>query len=129
MLQRETKRDLSGMFADDRFTRHGRFRYSATIDGTKIGVVLATKNQGFDNFAINKADLDRLIAATGDGRLDAAFVVAAKVNGSSMDFVDQIAAAVLADQLRSETPRVGRYGEFYLLPSRLAFPAPADEPF
>jgi hypothetical protein len=106
------------------------FRYFATIDGKKIGVVLATKSQGFENFALNKADLDRVTAATSDGRLDAGFVVAATVNASgSMEFVDQIFADVLADQLREETPRVGRYGEFYLIPSRIAFPVSADEPF
>ncbi|WP_377828840.1 hypothetical protein ACFKHW_38075 [Bradyrhizobium lupini] len=127
MLQREIQRDLSAMFSDNRFQRHGRYRYSATIDGEKIGVVLATKSQGYNNFALNKADLDRVVTATGDGRLDAGFVVAATVNGDSMNFIDQISADVLADPLRGEQPRTGKFGEFYLIPERIAFPA--DEPF
>ena len=128
MLQREIQRDLSSVFSDDQFSQHGRYRYSATIDGVKIGVVLATKSQNYNNFALNKADLDRVIAGVSDGRLDAGYVVAATVNVTgSMEFVDQISADILADQLKGETPRTGKFGEFYLIPPHIAFPA--DEPF
>src|SRR5258705_6348023 len=109
--------ELNGMFSDPRFARFGRYCYHVEIDGRKIGVVLATMNQGYDSYALNKAEFDRLLAARRDGRLDGAFVVIAKTNGSTTPtYCGEIDAEELDSQLRGLTPRSGRFGEFYVLP-------------
>ncbi len=119
---------LKDMFTDNRFQRIGRNRYWAEVDGRKIGVVLATKNARYDDHALNKADLDRVLAAKREGRLDDAFVVAAKTNGSGIPiFSDQIDAETLASKLAGELPMVGRFGEFFVIPAGLGFPARASE--
>jgi hypothetical protein len=130
-LKSDAAYNLSKIFTDSRYRRIGRFRYFGEIDGIKIGVVLTTKNQSFDNWALNKPDLDRGIAGKRDGRIDAVFVVAAKTNGgvSIPGYVDHIDAEKLAAQLIPEMLRVGRFGEFYVLGSNLDFPHDPDEAF
>ena len=110
--------------------RIGRNRYFGEIDGKKIGVALATKNPAFDEAAVNKSDLDRVITAKRDGRLDEAKVVAAKMNGGGVPtFYDQIDAELLQEKLAGVPPRSGRYGEFYTIPSSVGFPDDESEPF
>jgi hypothetical protein len=100
------------------------------VDGQRIGVVLATFNSSFGNFALNKGEFDDLLAAKRDGRLDAAFVVATKNNGSSnpLIYCDEIDATELESRLKSISPREGAYGDFYALPDDV-FPALAELPF
>ena len=122
---------LDQMFSDGRFTRYGLHRYFAETGGRKVGIVLATMNSGYDSYALNKSEFDRLVSAKRDGRLDDAFVVAAKTAGSKVpSFCDQIDAEELVGKLAGELPRSGRYGDFFILPPGLGFPArPEDEPF
>jgi hypothetical protein len=114
-----------------RLERIGRNRYFGVIDGKKIGAVLATKNPSFDDPAINKSDLDRVVGAKHDGRLDVAKVVAAKTNGNGgLIFYDSIDAEVLQKQLWGLIPRVGRFGDFFTIPAGVGFPARDEsEPF
>jgi hypothetical protein len=113
-----------------RFRRVGRNRYFAEIDGRKIGVVLATQNPTYDDLALNKSDLDRVVAAKRDGKLDDALVVAARIDHrGAQTFFDQIDGELLQEKLASELPRDGKFGEFYVLPPTIGFPARDDEPF
>jgi hypothetical protein len=112
-----------------RFSRVGRNRYFAEIDGRKIGVVLATQSPTYDEFAVNKSDLDRVVAAKRDGRLADAVVVAARIDRGAQTFLDQIDGEVLQAKLASEPTRDGKFGAFYVLLPRIGFPARDDEPF
>jgi hypothetical protein len=124
------KRSLADIFTDSRFRRLGRFLRFGKIDDVKIGVVLATKNPRFDNWTLNKPDNDRLIAGIREGKIDEAWVVAAKVNGTSMPvYCDQIEAEELHRRLANEEPRIGVFGEFYVIPPHVWSPNCDDEPF
>ena len=68
---------------DPRWHKIGRWRYLGEINGEKIGVVLATKNRGYDSYALNKDENDSLLKAKQDGRVDQAFIVAARKSGSN----------------------------------------------
>jgi hypothetical protein len=107
---------LADIFADTSFTKYGPRKYLAEIDGRRIGVLLATKNSGFDTFALNKAEFDHLLAAKLAGRIDEAFVVAAKINGSTPpSYCGEIDAELLEGSLKRFTPRIGSLGDFYVL--------------
>jgi hypothetical protein len=121
--------ELSGMFSDPRFTRHWPRKYSAEIDGTRIGIVLATINPSFNNPALNKIEFDRLLAAKRDGKIDEAVVVFARTNGNATPtYCGDMDAEDLEALLRGFTPRSGRFGEFYVLPDHV-LPTLIDAPF
>jgi hypothetical protein len=123
--------DLSKIFEDGRFKHYGRRKYFGAVDGDKIGVVLATKNAGYGTCALNKAEFDAVLRAKSEGKITGAYIVAANVSGSAPKFFDQIDAEQLAAKLANEVPMVGRFGEFFVLPSGIGFPASTDddEPF
>jgi hypothetical protein len=123
--------DLTKMFEDGTFKRFGLRKYLSQIDGRKIGVVLATKSAGYDTCALNKKEFDGALRAKRNGQIDEAYVVAANVNGDGVLYWDQIDAEQLAAKLANEVPRVGRYGEFFVLPPAIGFPTSPnnDEPF
>jgi hypothetical protein len=123
------KAALVTMFADKRFACHDRYKYVGQIDGQKIGVVLATRSPSFPTHALNKGDLDRLRAAKANGKIAAAFVVAAKLNGSYgvPTFCCAHDAEEVAAALANQTPMVGRFGEFYVMPSSMI--TDESEPF
>jgi hypothetical protein len=78
--------------------------------------VIATKNQMFDTFALNKSDFDRLVEGKHQGKIDHAFIVWAEVNANGLTFFDSQDAEELArTTLACTPPRVGRYGEFWSL--------------
>jgi hypothetical protein len=132
-MEKSDMTDLSRMFENGQFKRLGLRKYLGEVDGRKIGVVLATKNAGFDSPALNKMENDSLLRAKRDGRIDEADVVAAKVNGADVPrFLGQIDAEQLAAKLVNEVPRIGRYGEFFVLNPAIGFPMLTiddDEPF
>jgi hypothetical protein len=116
--------DLSNiMFGDGRFERKDLRKYFGEIDGKKIGVVLATKNSGYPDCALNRIELEGLLRAKQEGRLDEVYVVAVS-NGR---FLEQIEAGELAAKLTNEMPRTGRFGDFYVLHPGIGFPAATAE--
>jgi hypothetical protein len=120
------------MCEDGRFKRFGSRKYFGEIDDKKIGVVLATKNVGYDTCALNNTEFEGLLRVKRDGRLDEAYVVAVRVNGAAVPrYWDQIDAEQLAAKLANEVPRSGRFGDFFVLPPGIGFPAQNDdsEPF
>ena len=124
---------LSEIFADTRFREFGRYRLFGEIDGRKVGVVLATRSPRFDNYALNKADFERLIAGRRDGKIDCAFVVFAKVNGNAARvYCEHIDAAEMSEKLKGVSLRNGEFGAFYVLPvnfTSAGFTNSDDEPF
>jgi len=50
----------------------------ASVDGEKVGIILATINAGYRDPVVNKDGLEGLLNAKASGRLDHAFVVAAR---------------------------------------------------
>lgn len=50
---------LAEMFGDKRFREFRKFCYFGSVDGAKIGVVVASKTPKYDNFALNKREDDR----------------------------------------------------------------------
>jgi len=120
-------------FGDDRFRKFGRFLFGE-IDGVKLGAALATYSPGFGNYALNKADLDRLLAGKAAGKVDRAFVVAARKgsNGGAYEYGGQFDAEEVHAKLKDERPESGKYGDFYVLPPGFATTGNVDfryEPF
>ena len=67
---------LMNIFDDPRWRHIGRRLLHAEIDGKKRGAVLATWNQQFGNYALNRGEMERLVEAKRGGKLDEAHVVA-----------------------------------------------------
>ena|SRR5215472_15955051 len=108
---------LAGMFSDSRFREFKKFCYIGNVDGAKLGVVLATKTPKYDNFALGKASVERMMASKRSGKLTEAFVVAASVDISGVPtFVAfREAEEFYTTLLRKRSPRGSEYGEFWVL--------------
>lgn len=108
---------LAGMFTDPRFREFKKFCYVGNVEGAKIGVVLATKTPKYDNFALGKVSVERMIASKQSGKLTAAFVVAARVNadGVLIFVTSREAEEFYTTLLRKRQPRGSEYGEFWVL--------------
>ena len=94
---------LAGIFSDPRFTEFRRNCFRGEVNGQKIGVVLATQNPTYTNFALNDGDFTRLLEAGDAGRVDEPWVVFARVNGANRTF----RSATRARELREEIQRYG----------------------
>lgn len=112
---------------DPRWRKIGSSRLLfAEFGGKKIGVVLATKNNsGFDTYALNCGELDRLKAGKKDGKIDEALIVAVEVDGGVRTYRGEMPLDEAILKLNGISPRNGRFGEFYSLPSGFF----GDEPF
>src|SRR5262249_12758526 len=118
---------LRDVFNDKRFTEVRRNCLQGTVDGVKVGIVLATMSPPYITFALNKPDFERLIDSKHDGKVDRSFVVAARGSSpANRTFCSWMEAEELAAHLRAYgiAPRDGRYGEFYIVPPTLF---PPDE--
>ena len=91
-------------------------RYVYLNSTARIAVVLATKAPNRDNHALNKAELLRVIAGKRDGKIDEAYVVAARINvdGSKTYVCAGIAGEVFA-RIEHRPTISGMYGEFWVL--------------
>jgi hypothetical protein len=120
---------LSNIFTDKRFLQIDRWNYFIEVDGAKIGVAVATLNPGFFEYALNKAALDRVLAALRKGKIDEGYVVLARVSESHQSmFTGYRETEELHRQITEMglQPRHGSYGDFYTLPSSLTMSD--DEP-
>jgi hypothetical protein len=120
---------LRDIFTDSRCQQLGRWLRYGVIDGRRVGAVIATLNPGFTDYALNKAEEERLLAAKDKGKIEEAHVVFARIDGfykpsfSGARDAEELHQKILAMGLR---PRPGRFGEFYTLPSILT--ASDDDP-
>jgi hypothetical protein len=107
---------LSDIYTNrQKYKQIGMRKYTTVIDGRRIGIIVATKNNGYQGFAVNKTELDSLLAGKAAGRIDEAHVVAMEYIGV-WKYVGEIEAEQLKAKLSGIEPRNGRYGEFYSLP-------------
>lgn len=107
---------LSNMFSDPRFHLIGRNRYGGKIDGSRIGSVLATRSPPYDQFALNRGDNENLLAAKRGGKIDQAFIVAAKLNGvGPPEYCAAVEAEEFQPVLAGKPTRPGRFGDFWTL--------------
>ena len=118
--------DLSHIFDNgSKFDEFRRFRMFGQVDGKRVGVALATKNKGFDTFALNCADVERLRAAKSDGKTDEAYIVFARIiDFNTRKYCGQWTVEEIDAKSQWLQPRMGKFGEFYVIPPGLA---PADE--
>jgi hypothetical protein len=89
---------LTSIFEDPRWRPIGRRLYSAEIDGRKIGGVLATFNRRYGDYALNRPEMDRLMTAKREGKIDEAFVIALLNNGTGRY---EFRRAVIAEELHA----------------------------
>jgi hypothetical protein len=106
---------LKMMFTDDRWRRIRERIYYGEIDGKKIGVAVATQSPNRDNYALNRAEHERVLNGKLTGKVDLAFVVAAKLNGFGNPPEFRCGNFIEAVSLTGYRPIAGRYGEFWAL--------------
>ena len=87
-----------------------------TIDGVVIGVLLATWNANFGNYAANKRELRRLLDASDAGKIGKAYVQTSKYD-SKLEDEEIVEARWLWERLQDVKPREGQLGQFWSLPS------------
>jgi hypothetical protein len=106
-------------------------RYRAKIDGAKVGVVIAARSWRYDNHSLWKKDYDHLLEYKSSGKIDFAFVVAARVSKENAHtYVSHRDANELHEDLKEVAPRVSEFGQFWLLRpdlTPLGFAASEDE--
>ena len=106
---------LPSMFADGRWRRIRERIYFGEFDGQKVGVVLATMYPNRDAYALNCAEHERVRSAKLTGKVDVAFVVAAKFDSFEKPpkyMCGNFIEAVNTSGLRR---MAGRNGDFWLL--------------
>ena len=122
---------LPNMFRGPLFRQTSRYRYRAKIDGTKVGVVVAARTWRFDNHALGTSDFDRLLEYKSDGKIDFAFVVAARISKDNLHtYVGHRDAEELHQLLKEVAPLESEFGRFWLLRpdfTLLGFAASDDE--
>jgi hypothetical protein len=107
---------VAGMFGDKRFHEISRFVHYGDIDGTKIGCVVATMTQQFVNYALGKDGTDRVHNAKQSGKIDAGFVVMAKVDAmNAYTFIDAFDIVEIYDKLQLIRTRTSERGEYWIL--------------
>ena len=112
---------LSNIFNDPQWRQIDTRKYFAEINGKRKGVVLATWNDMYGNFALNCVEMESLIAAKRRSKLDEVYVVAAQKNGTGRnEYRSHVLAEELSAQLDSKPKITGKFGSFWSLkPSEL----------
>jgi hypothetical protein len=121
---------LANIFTDSRFRQIRRNCLVGDVDGATVGVVLATRNPDYDNFALNKPDAERLLDGKRKGRVDQAYIVAAHISGVKRTYSGSMPAEEVWHKIEVSglQPRTGRFGEFFVLPPGF-IPDDEDAPF
>jgi hypothetical protein len=122
---------LPNIFGGPPWRQTSRYRYRANINGLKVGVVIAARTWRYDNHALNKSDMDLLLEYKKSGKIDAAFVVTARVSkDNAQTYVNYRDAEELYEILKDVAPRMGEFGEYWILRpdlTPLGFAASEDE--
>jgi hypothetical protein len=120
MLNPESSWDASipNIFTDPRFHKANGSsrRYQIVVNGVRAGIIVAWRPDDRSNFALNEADLNRLLELKRDASFNAAFVVIAASNGNfERTYVGHRDAEELAEELKSARLRKGPHGDYWLL--------------
>ena len=75
--------------------------------------MLATIAPNRDRPALNKPEIERVLAGKRKGTIDEAFVVVAQLNGIRYEYLGASLAEIVAKKLEGRVPLSGRYGEFW----------------
>ena len=114
------RRAVLNMFGSDSLFRRmlsSHHLYYADIEGTAVGVVLATYNANFANYALNRDELERLLKGKASGTIREAYVVMAKLQGQTRIVIGIADAEKLYAKLKNVATRSGPYGEFWAMES------------
>jgi hypothetical protein len=103
------------IFDDPRFLKTGRRRFQLQLDARWAGIVVAWKPPGYENYGLNREDIERLIEKRDDGSLDAGFVVLATIENSQGGYVAHRDGEEVYESVKGIPPRSGQYGEYWLL--------------
>jgi len=104
------------------FTQIAFSLYHAIIDGVKIGVVEATLNRGYVEYALNLAAEERLLKAKRKGKIDEAYTVLVRTDPSKgSTYCGHRDTEELNRQYQplGLQVRSGRLGPFITLPAHL----------
>jgi hypothetical protein len=117
---------LAGMVTNPRFHRFKKFRWYGEVGSARVGAVVAHRGEAYANYALNREDVENLLAAKRGGKVDRAFVVAIAL-GSFVAYHD--AEELYSALLEKLLCRTGPFGEFWLLTEFMVANGNADEPF
>jgi hypothetical protein len=117
---------LAAMQADRRFHRFKKFRWYGEVEGARVGAVVAHRGEAYANYALNREDVENLLAAKRTGKVDHAFVVAVAL-GTFVAYHD--AEELYTALLEKLSCRTGPFGEFWLLTEFMVANGNSDEPF
>jgi hypothetical protein len=107
---------LPNIFTDFRFRKTTRRRYQFPFNGIVAGIAVAWRPADYDNFALNKDNLDRLLELRRDGSFAAAFVVLASAGGTfDSAYIGHRNAEELYETLKTVPFRKGPHGDYWLL--------------
>ena len=113
-------RALLNLYTDLRWHKlwSAEFLYFGTIDGVTVGVIVATSNRPrYEEFALNKREFERLLAALANGKITEAYAVSVIYDNGAKTCVEAAVATTLNARLSGITPRFGKLGEFWTAPS------------
>ena len=92
---------LKNMFSElQQWRQCARCLYYREIDGKKYGVVLATIAPSHNRPAMNKPEIERVLACKRKGKIDEGYVVAARLNGSGYEYLVANHAEIVAKRAR-----------------------------
>jgi hypothetical protein len=115
---------VTSMFTNPAFRQFKKFRWLGRVNGELVGVVVANKSQHYTTYALNRGDVEDLLAAKRAGKVDRAFIVAATL-GTFVAHHD--AEEYHASLLANLPPRSGAFGDFWALTEYEV--TGAEEPF
>jgi hypothetical protein len=107
---------LPNIFHDSHFHKSSRRRWQGQFNGARAGIVVAWRPADYDNYALNKADIERLLELRREATFDAAFVVLATVSGNyGSSYVGHRDAEEFYETLKVVRFRTGPHGDYWLL--------------
>jgi hypothetical protein len=70
---------------------------------------------GYENFGLNREDVERLVEKVRDASVDIGFVVLGTIGNSHSGYIAHRDVHEVYDRVKTIPPRTGQYGDFWLL--------------
>jgi hypothetical protein len=107
---------LPNIFLGPPWRQTSRHRYRAKIADARVGSVIAARSWRYDNHSLWKSDYDLLLEYKSSGKIDFAFVVAARFSKENVyTYIGHRDAEELHQDLKDVAPRVSEFGLFWVL--------------